>query len=394
MTLFRPDIIFLERRARQYPMAQEILARLHKIAVQEIDSYQNMAAQELGLNRRIATEKRSLILAVKDGELVKHVERDLFRPTPNEYYIIHSHGCPFDCEYCFLYDYLEHQRPTIFVNLPDILNRIQEIIVASSPMAFWKNPVSSRQDLNLKKGSSGMTNRGAELLLSQKEKPADEIKPLALPYPLFFHAGEFSDALAYDHLTNLSQPLVELFASHQHARLEMRTKSAYVENLLGLNHNGQTVISWTFNPQEIAERLEHQTASLDERIQAARRVQDAGYWVGLRFDPIVWYSDWQKGYREMIDKIFSTLDPAKISDISLGMFRATPGLRRVIQHRVRHSWLLAGEVVQCEDKKYRYFKPIRLEMYRAILGWIRVHAPEVNVELCMEAPEVEKRVKG
>ena len=358
MKLFHPEIIFLERRARDYPMAQEILARLSNIPVQEIDSYQNMAAQEFGINRRIATEKRSLILAVKEGELVKQVERDLFRPTPNEYYIIHSHGCPFDCEYCFLYDYLAHQRPTIFVNLPELLQRIQEIIAA--PYADAAPPMSASH----------------------------------LEARLFFHAGEFSDALAYDHLTNLSQPLVELFAPHKHARLEMRTKSDYVENLFGLNHNGQTVISWTFNPHEIAERIEHQTASLDERIRAARRVQDAGYWVGLRFDPIVWYPDWQTGYREMIEKIFSTLDPKKTSDISLGMFRATPGLRRVIQHRVRQSWLLAGEVVQCEDKKYRYFKPIRLEMYRAILGWIREYAPQVHVELCMEAPEVEAKVMG
>lgn len=349
MKRFYPDLIFVERRARDYPMTQEMLARLHDIPVQEIDTYQNMTAPAFGINRRIAAEKRSLILAVKEGELVKQVERDLFRPTPNEYYIIHSHGCPFDCEYCFLYDYLSHQRPTIFVNLPDILQSVKTLIAATTSAAAPD---------------------------------------------LFFHAGEFSDALAYDHLTNLSQPLVELFAQQRHARLEMRTKSDYVENLLGLKHNGQTVISWTFNPAEIAERIEHQTASLMERIHAARRVQDAGYKVGLRFDPIVWHPNWQTGYCEMIEKIFSTLDPQKISDISLGMFRATPGLRRVIQHRVRHSWLLAGEVVQCTDKKYRYFKPIRLEIYRAILGWIRAYAPEVKIELCMEAPEVEAKVMG
>jgi hypothetical protein len=50
-------------------------------------------------------------------------------------------------------------------------------------------------------------------------------------------------------------------------------------------------------------------------------------------------------------------------------------------------------VVQCEDKKHRCFEPIRLEMCRAILGWIRERAPEVNVELCMEVPEVEKKIK-
>jgi len=386
MKIFHPDIIFVERRARDYPMTREILRPLSEIPVREIDSYKNTASQELGINRRIAAEKHSLVLAVKEGELVKQVERDLFRSTPNEYYIIHSLGCPFDCEYCFLYDYLDHQCPTIFVNLPDILKRIEEIIDASSPMSFWKNPFSIQpDDLELKKDSYGMTGSEEEI-----QSPAPPLSPSP---SLFFHAGEFSDALAYDHLTNLSQPLVELFAKHQHARLEMRTKSNYIDNLIGLNHHGQTVISWTFNPQEVAERIEHQTASLDERIRAAQKVQAAGYWVGLRFDPIVWYPEWQKGYKAMIEKIFITLDSKKISDISLGMFRATPGLRRVIQHRLRHSWLLAGEMIQCEDKKYRYFKPIRLEMYRAILGWIREFVPEVKVELCMEAPEVEEKIK-
>jgi spore photoproduct lyase len=191
MKLFHPDIIFIERRGRDYPMAQDILRRLPEVPVREIDFHQNLAAQEFGINRRIALEKRSLVLAVKEGELVKQVERDLFRPTPNEYYIIHSLGCPFDCEYCFLYDYLDHQRPTIFVNLPDILKRIKEIIGA----------------------------------------PATATSTIPAPQ-LFFHAGEFSDALAYDHLTNLSKPLVELFANYQHALLEMRTKSDYVENLV------------------------------------------------------------------------------------------------------------------------------------------------------------------
>ena len=338
---FHPEIIFVEQQARNYPLTQEILRRLSDVPVQAIDSYQNMASHAPGLNHRIATEKRSLILAVKKGELVKSVERDLFRPTPNEFYIIHSMGCPFDCEYCFLYDYLGHQRPTIFVNLPDLLARIEEIIA------------SHEHEANL-----------------------------------IFHAGEFSDALAYDHITNLSRPLVELFASKKNARLEMRTKSDYVENLLGLAHQGRTVISWTFNTAEIAAGIEHQTASLERRIEAARRVQEHGYWVGLRFDPLVWYPEWRQGYRDLITKIFSGLRTDKIFDVSLGVFRATPHLKHVIQQRVRQSWLLAGEMVLSVDGKYRYAKPVRREMYRMMAGWIRALAPDLKIESCMEAPEV------
>lgn len=339
--LFSPESFFIEHEARNYPLTQEILARWSHLPVQDIDSYHNMAVRQLGINRRIATEKRALILAVKKGELVKHVERDLFRPTPNEYYIIHSMGCPFDCEYCFLYDYLDHQRPTIFVNVSELLARLEEVIDAHTG--------------------------------------ADE---------LIFHAGEFSDALAYDHLTNLSQPLVELFARKRGARLEMRTKSDYVENLLGLEHAGRTVISWTFNAHEVAKSIEHHAASLAQRLVAAQRVQAHGYWVGLRFDPLVWYPNWREGYREMIAQIFTTLDPAKISDVSLGVFRATPGLKHVVQQRVRRSWLLAGEMVLCADGKYRYSKPVRREMYRALVMWIREFAPHLRIESCMESPEV------
>jgi len=332
-----------------YPMTREILSRVPSLPHTEIDSYQNLAADRLGINARLRAEKISLILAVKDGELVRPVDRDLFRPTPQQYYIMHSLGCPFDCEYCFLYDYLDHQRPTIFVNLDDLFTRLQMIIT---------NP--------------------------------DQSGPLTT----IFHAGEFSDALAFDHLTNLSAPLVDFFAKQAHAQLELRTKSDNVSNLLGLDHRGKTVVSWTFNPDEIVQRSEHLTATFDERLAAAKCCQAAGYPVGLRFDPMVWTPRWRENYREMIDKIFETLDAEKIADISLGMFRATPGLKRVIQSRFggRRSLLLAGEMVQCGDGKYRYFKPIRLEMYRAIRQWIRERAPLTKIELCMEAPEVEEQL--
>jgi spore photoproduct lyase len=346
MKHFSPQQIFIERRARDYPMTREVLSRFSSVPHIEIDNYQTMGAAIPGINARLRDEKSSLILAVKDGELVREVDRDLFRPTPGQFYIIHSLGCPFDCEYCFLYDYLDHQRPAIFVNLEDIFARLREIIGEHSSS------------------------------------------------PTVFHAGEFSDALAYDHITNLSEPLVRFFAKQKHARLELRTKSDNVANLLNLNHNGNTIVSWTFNPEEIVQRSEHLTASLDERIAAARQCQDAGYLIGLRFDPIVWTTHWQKNYREMLKRIFDVLDARKISDISLGMFRATPGLKSVIQSRFggRRSILLAGELVQSGDGKYRYFKPIRIEMYRALIGWIRERAPQVKIELCMESPEVEERV--
>jgi spore photoproduct lyase len=41
------------------------------------------------------------------------------------------------------------------------------------------------------------------------------------------------------------------------------------------------------NPQQVIDLDEHGTASLSERLLAARRCQNAGYRLGFHFDPIV-----------------------------------------------------------------------------------------------------------
>ncbi len=314
--------------------------------VVEIESYQKTGLEIPSLNQRYKEEKACLALAVKRGELVKEVDRDLYRQIPNEYYIIHSQGCPFDCQYCFLYDYLNHQVPTIFVNIEDILDRIREL-VASNPQE-----------------------------------------------QMTFHTGEFSDALAFDHITNLSRPLVELFAGFDNAFLELRTKSDNIQNLIGLEHGVRSIVSWTFTPERAVQLFEYHTATLAERIAAAHRCQNAGYKVALRFDPIVRYPGWEEGYRSLVYSLGEALDPALISDCHLGMLRFTPGLGRIIRERFPNSWLRGEETVPCRDGKYRYFKPLRLDMYRQILGWLNEVFPGLNLDLCMDSPEVIEALAG
>ena len=212
------------------------------------------------------------------------------------------------------------------------------------------------------------------------------------PGEMVFHAGEFSDALAFDHLTALSTPLIEHFATTENAVLELRTKSDNVDNLLELEHGGKTVVSWTFSPAETAKNVEFQTASMSERIVAARRCQKAGYPIGLRFDPIVYYPDWESGYRELVELLFENLRPEGIRDCSLGFYRATPGLNQIVRRRFPRSKLQLGEFEQAGDGKYRYIRPLRMRMLQSIIAMLKQHAPDLKIELCMESPEVEEAV--
>jgi spore photoproduct lyase len=96
----------------------------------------------------------------------------------------------------------------------------------------------------------------------------------------------------------------------------------------------------------------------------------------------------------MLEMLFDRLDIAKIKFVSLGGFRYLPSLTRVIRDRNPETNLLLGEFVPCIDGKYRYFRPIRVEVYREIGKAIREITRDVKMSLCMETPEVWNGVKN
>ena len=92
--------------------------------------------------------------------------------------------------------------------------------------------------------------------------------------------------------------------------------------------------------------------------------------------------------------VFAAVDWRRIAWLSMGVLRNTPGLKRTMRARVPATRLLTGEQVLCPDGKLRYFQPLRVEMYRKMLGWIRPAAPTTKVYLCMESREVWQQVFG
>src|SRR5437867_6996723 len=139
---------------------------------------------------------------------------------------------------------------------------------------------------------------------------------------------------------------------------------------------------------------EHETASLEERLRAAHRCQESGYRLGFHFDPIVEYPGWEKDYEAMLEQTFATIEWRRIAWLSMGVLRNTPGLKRIMRARFPQTQLLTGEQVLCPDGKLRYFQPLRVEIYRKMLRWIRRAAPTVKVYLCMESKEVWEQVFG
>ncbi len=206
--------------------------------------------------------------------------------------------------------------------------------------------------------------------------------------------GEFTDSLLLDPWTGLSRRLVPFFAEQDNAVLELKTKTDFIDNLAGLDHRGHALVAWSLNAASVRKHEEAKTASLKERLQAARTCADWGYWLAFHFDPMIDCDNWRKGYGETLDRLFDAVDPKRIVWISLGAFRFMPQLKPIIQARHPRSRIPYGEFIRGLDNKMRYFRDIRVELYSYMVERIRRVDPDLCVYLCMEGEDIWREAFG
>ena len=206
--------------------------------------------------------------------------------------------------------------------------------------------------------------------------------------------GEFTDSLIWEPWTNLSAHLIRSFADQDCCILELKTKTVSVDTLLRLPHRRRTIMAWSLNTERVIRAEERGTASLDARLEAAARCADKGYPLAFHFDPIIIDDGCESEYLRTVERLFTVVDPRHIVWISLGALRFMPDLKSIVQRRFQTSRIVYGEFISGLDGKMRYFKPLRMKVYRAMAAAIRARAPEVCVYLCMEDDEVWRDALG
>ena len=349
MKEYKPEKIFVERGVEDSLITRNVLERLPEVPTERIESREALLEESQRWNPTIPRTKKWLILAQYKGHFFKPCPgtraREGIKNVCCNYFVINfASNCHMECSYCYLQAHLNFPYMTVYANSDDLLSELQR--------TFSENP-----------------------------------------HHLFrIGTGELADSLALDPLTSYSIPLVRFFAGQKNAILELKTKSNCVENLLDLEHEGRTVVSWSINPRFIQEREEHKTATITERLRAAKRCVQAGYPVAFHLDPMIFYASWETDYEDLIEELFETIPATSMAWISIGSLRLTSQLKEIMRKRFPSSPLPLGELVPTEDGKMRYFKPIRVLMYRRVLGWIREKHPTIPVYACMERPDVWMKV--
>jgi spore photoproduct lyase len=333
--------IILDGPVGNYALTDSILKKLPATPVYttgQTGSVDHVAEKDMG--------KETLHLLSYSGEFLK--------PCPGtKHYICCGYqilnlatNCPLDCSYCILQAYMNMPNLRIYANLEQQLNVVCNVIDKTPDVMFR------------------------------------------------IGTGEFTDSLALDEITGLSDVLVCAFSKRKNAILEFKTKTDRISGLLASKHRDRIVVSWSLNSPFVSAREEKRAASLKKRLQAARQCQAEGFVLGFHFDPLVYHENWREAYQKTIDMMDTYIDPKGIIWISLGSFRFMPELKYIIRRRHPDTCVLDGEFILGLDGKMRYFKPIRLELYSFMRENLDKWRPGMGIYLCMESDDVWQRTMG
>ena len=217
--------------------------------------------------------------------------------------------------------------------------------------------------------------------------------------PVIFNTGELADSLALEHLTGAARAFIPRVANLVHTWLFMLTKTSRVNQILNLHHRGRTILTWSINAPKVSRKFEIGAPSFKKRLTAARRVQEAGYPLRLRLDPIVPINGWKKAYKETIHEIFDNVSPERIT---LGTLRFEEGF-----FNIRNSIFTTGkDLPQYLDKmkpmfppkifpgsdrpkvgKYSFSERERIRIFDYVINEIQKHS-NCDIALCKESAPV------
>lgn len=280
---------------------------------------------------------RSLVQYVGDGSIIKRFDKTPLPVRSENVVCPHflelkwAYGCPFDCAWCYL------------------------------------------------KGTFRFLPTGTKPVVKNYDKIESHLRRFLseLTTPEILNTGEIADSLMSE---GSSQPfskfVIPILESQSRHKVLFVTKSNNIRYPLEINPHNQVIMSFSFNADEVARRWERGAPPVARRIEAAKELTKAGYEVRIRIDPIVPVPDWESHYVGLIDRIFDSFVPSRIT---LGSLR---GLQSTINGSTDKSWLEYLKESSNWGKKVDF--KTRYEIYAAMLKKLKDVYGYEGIALCKE----------
>ena len=326
------ETLYIEENILQHPRVEEICSRFpraRQITCQRYGEVFNPKAQ----NFRLQKQQPALILAEKQQNFVLEAPSGYAIGAKKNYYFSHMLNCLYDCRYCFLQGMFQSANYILFVNYESFQNEIRSIC---------------------------------------KNSP-DET--------LHFFSGYDCDSLALEPVTGFAADFLPFFAELPNAWLELRTKSTQVRSLLQRPAFPRCVAAFSFTPDEIATAIEHKAPTVEKRIDAMCKLQDRGWQLGLRFDPLIYQRDYQQQYKRLFAQIFSRVNIETLHSVSLGVFRLPEKYYKKIHNLYPQEKLFAGPLEKNQGM-VSYRDELEQEMMLTCTDMLLGYIPEAKLFPC------------
>ncbi|MDD6571099.1 MAG: hypothetical protein PUF12_01800 [Thermoflexaceae bacterium] len=319
--------IYVEKEVKENARTQRILNQFPHAVRIEIDHYKDVFCRS-NQNYCLQHKSQSLIIAAKHGELI-YKGAPVCQSFGNEYFYYTScmMNCIYDCEYCYLKGMYPSGSMVIFVNIEEIFAQVEKILEE---------------------------------------------------HPVYLCVSYDTDMMAMEHVTGYVKEWVEFSKKHENLKIEIRTKCAGQKIFEEICPQENVIFAFTLSPQEIITRYEHGTPPLSGRIGCAMQALLKGFSVRLCFDPVIYCTDWKKQYEEMINEVWSHMNPQKIVDVSVGSFRVSQDYLKNMRKSEPYSCVVQFPF-QNDGGVYHYPDSLMEEMELFVTEKLKETIPEEKI---------------
>ena len=300
MKRFVPKRVFFEPEALQYSLGKKLEKTFMEMGIPiEFTTSHNRVTGIPGKSRKekYVQAKASLVVGVR-----RTLKFASCKPSAH-YQLPLVTSCPGLCEYCYLQTTLGPKPINrLYVNLTEILERAAEYVQERAP----------------------------EITV--------------------FEGAATSDPIPVEYLSGALGKTIEFMADQELGRFRFVTKFSEIDSLLHRNHGGHTEIRFSLNTPAIIQQYEKGTASMEERLQAAKKTAEAGYPLGFLIAPIFIYPEWQRDYEMLLKQTAGSLKKEICPSFELITHRFTARAKSNIQQVFPETTLPLNE----EERKFKY----------------------------------------
>ncbi|MCK4875669.1 MAG: hypothetical protein KAS26_07470 [Sulfurimonas sp.] len=224
---------------------------------------------------------------------------------------------------------------------------------------------------------------------------ANKLKNLNLEKNKTYHigTGQASDSLMWGNREGILDALFEFARDNPNVILEFKTKSDNISYFLENEVPKNILCTWSLNTPTIIQNEEHLAASLDKRINAARKVADRGVKVGFHFHPIVEYENYLDEYKSVYDRLLKEFKADEVALVSFGTLTFIKPVIKQLRDREFKSKITQMPFEDASGKS-SYPHETKVEMFKHAYESFAPWHQDIFFYLCMEEHEMWKETFG